>query len=156
MKRTLLLLALLFPAFVPACAAAEQAKCTLDVGACLELFARTRQRPWLGVQFETDSTGVPLVRGVLPDSPAEKAGLRAGDRIRSIGGQTPQDWFAGKAGWETSGSMAFTIQRGAKQEDLRCEVRPMSDEMFARIIGVHMVEGHLAHADSGGPPATPR
>lgn len=55
-----------------------------------------RERPWMGVRFEAvrpslmRRTGLPDLNGVaveevLPDSPADKAGLRTGDVIRRFG-----------------------------------------------------------------------
>lgn len=132
-------------------AQAAQPQCTLDVATCLNMFAHGRERPWIGVEFEADSTGAPHVQNVLPDSPAAKAGVKPGDVIEGIGGKTPQEWFAGKSGWETGGEMAISVRRGGKERQLKCEVRPVSDEMFARIIGIHIIEGHFAHAGSATP-----
>jgi S1-C subfamily serine protease len=43
-------------------------------------------RPWLGV-FVMESEGGLVVGGLADDGPAEKAGLRAGDRITGVGGE---------------------------------------------------------------------
>jgi hypothetical protein len=131
-------------------AAAAEPACPLDVAACLDLFARMRERPWLGVEVETDSTGVPRVKTVVPGGPADQAGMKPGDLLERIGGQPPRDWFAGKSGWETSGQSACVVRRGGEAKDLRFTVRRMPDDLFARILGVHMVEGHLAHTESPG------
>lgn len=46
-------------------------------------------RGWLGVELAAAPAGVPgvLVRGVIPDSPAERAGLVSGDSILTVGGE---------------------------------------------------------------------
>ena len=144
MRRLVLLVLLGAFLVVPPARAAED-RCTLDVATCLEMFARTRERPWLGVEFANDSTGVPHVRNIVPGSPAEKAGVKRGDVIQRIDGREPREWFAGKGGWETSGQTACTVLRGGRVKNLQFEIHRMPEEMFARIIGVHMVEGHLAH-----------
>jgi S1-C subfamily serine protease len=64
-------------------------------------------RPWLGVYSE-EVEGHVVVTRVLPDAPAHKAGLRRGDVILGIGGQSIGDqaefyrrlWASGAAGIE--------------------------------------------------------
>ena len=46
--------------------------------------------PWLGVHLKNQPNGV-IARFVYPDSPAQAAGIRFGDRIVSINGQSVQD-----------------------------------------------------------------
>lgn len=66
-------------------------------------------RPWLGVYSETIE-GHLAVTGVLPESPAEQAGLRRGDVILGVGGQAIGDqdefyqrlWASGEAGAEVT------------------------------------------------------
>lgn len=66
-------------------------------------------RPWLGVYSEVVE-GHLAVTGVLPESPAEQAGLRRGDIILGVGGQAIGDqgefyqqlWGSGEAGAEVT------------------------------------------------------
>jgi C-terminal processing protease CtpA/Prc len=150
MTRFTLVLALLGALIAAPPAQAAEDKCPLDVATCLEMFARTRERPWLGVEFEMDSLGTPHVKNVVPGGPAEKAGLIPGDVIQRIDGQSPKEWFAGKGGWETSGQSACSVLRGGKTKDLKVEIQRMPEEMYARIIGIHMVEGHIAYMHHSG------
>ena len=76
-----------------------------------DLLARGRRReaprPWLGVYSE-EVEGHVVVTRVLPDAPAHKAGVRRGDVIVGIGGQSIGDqcefyrrlWASGEAGSE--------------------------------------------------------
>lgn len=46
------------------------------------------REPYLGILIEPGTESkLPLVRGVIPESPAQKAGIEVGERIESIGGQ---------------------------------------------------------------------
>jgi len=62
-------------------------------------------RPWLGVAAD-DVRGHLMVSRVTPGGPAEKAGIRKGDEIVGVGGETPRSladfyrkvWAAGPAG----------------------------------------------------------
>ena len=140
--------ALLFVA-VPAFAA--EPKCPLDLATCLAQYEHMRVRPWLGVDVDVDSAGRRLIVRVQPGSPAERAGLRAGDVLQSIEGRTPQDWFAGKAGWRTGESGEIDVERQGKEKKLELKYEAIPEEVLARIIGIHMLEGHLAymHPDEG-------
>jgi predicted metalloprotease with PDZ domain len=72
-------------AAVPA-QAAEKQKCPLEVGACLEAFAKMKTRPWLGITYRHDSTGTFTVVEVMPGSPAERGGLQSGDVLLQLNG----------------------------------------------------------------------
>lgn len=77
-------------------------------------------RGWLGVEIVASPTGEAgaLVRSVVPDSPAERAGLVAGDRILSLDGQnvsTPEDLVMLTAGHAPGTRVAVAIVRGEKK-----------------------------------------
>jgi serine protease Do len=67
--------------------------------------ASNAPKPWLGVNTE-EVNGRLVVSRVTPDSPAEKSGLKRGDIILGIGGETPTSladmyrkiWARGQAG----------------------------------------------------------
>ena len=138
-----------FALLAPAGALAAEPKCELDATTCLQQFERMRRRPWLGVKFDTDSTGRMLVQGVVPGSPAQRAGVRAGDVLRGIEGQTPAQWFAGKAGWGPQERGSITILRGKSEKNLTVVYEAIPEELFARIVGLHMIDAHLAYMPHG-------
>lgn len=127
-------------------AAAAEPKCPLDVQTCLMEFGKMRERPWLGLEIESDSLGTRFIRGVVPGGPADRAGIHGGDVLERINGQDPKKWFAGKAGWKNAPPAHVTVQRDG--HDVAIDVQPghVPEEYLARMIGVHMIEGHLAYA----------
>jgi carboxyl-terminal processing protease len=75
----------------------------------------------IGVRIDTAEDGLPLVIGVFPDSPAEKAGLEVGDEIVAVDGKpttghTIEDvvtWVRGEAG----SSVKVTVRPGPTGEE---------------------------------------
>jgi carboxyl-terminal processing protease len=72
----------------------------------------------IGVRIDTAEDGLPLIVGVFKDSPAEKAGLVAGDEIVAVDGKQTAgkdtgeivDWVRGEAGTKVT----VTARTGAK------------------------------------------
>ena len=77
----------------------------------------------IGVRIDTAEDGLPLIIGVFPDSPAEKAGLAVGDEIVAVDGKpttghTIDDvvtWVRGEAG----SSVVVTVRPGADRQGAR-------------------------------------
>ena len=64
---------------------AAQPRCPLPLGECMAQFGAMRDRPWLGVEVETDSvTGARVVHAVVPGGPAARAGVKPGDTLRKL------------------------------------------------------------------------
>ena len=136
---------LTFCALLVAGSAAAAEKCPLDVATCLEKYQRMRERPWLGVEVDRDNDGRLVVTGVVPKSPSQRAGVRVGDVIERIEGLVPAEWFASKAGWKTGETGGFAVVRHDDLVVLKLRFEPIPEDVFARIIGAHMVESHLAY-----------
>lgn len=144
------LAAVLAVTFLGAPARAEEPQCPLPLGQCLELYSHMRERPWLGVWIEADSTtGVRSVRRVLPGSPAGRAGVRPGDVLESIGGRTPKDFFATRAGWKNGDRSDLAVRRDGREVKLRLSLETIPDEALAELVGAHVLAGHMAYGDFG-------
>jgi hypothetical protein len=138
----------------PRPASAGQPRCPLPLDVCIQRFGAMRERPWLGVEIEVDSlTGVRVVHSVVPGGPADRAGVKPGDTLRKLGGVDPAQWFAGKAGWKhdwKEGDVAaITVGRAGHDRSLPMPLVHISEETLAQIIGVHILEAHLAYMDGG-------
>src|SRR5438128_703175 len=72
----------------------------------------------IGVAPGQDGRGV-MVHQVMPDSPAAKAGLKAGDRLMKVGDQEPRDvdaFMKAMDAHKPGDKLMITIQRDGKEE----------------------------------------
>src|SRR5262245_12744120 len=115
--------------------AGDEQRCPLDLKTCLQQFDLMRLRPWLGVTVNRDSLGGVTVTDVERGAPADRAGMRSGDVLETIQGKSPQEFFAGRAGWKTGGTGAVVVKRGGVKKTLTVPYELMSEERFARIVG---------------------
>lgn len=146
MRRIPWLLPLLLLTLSAPSARAAEPKCPLDLATCLQQFDNLRHRPWLGVEVDADSTGQRIIKSVVPGGPAARAGMKPGDRLERIDGTDPGEWFAGKAGWKDVPTTEVKVDRRGRTVTLAMKNQHIPEDLLARIIGVHMLEGHLAYA----------
>lgn len=151
MKRFAPILMVLMGVAVAHPARAGQPKCPLTGDACLAAFEQMKHRPWVGVLLDQDSTGAVTVIQVVPGGPADKAGVKAGDVMISLQGVPIVDapkLIVGKAGWKTGTEVKYRVRRGEGERNLAVVLGQISDEQLARMVGEHMVEAHLAYAET--------
>ena len=102
--------------------------------------------PGLGFDFWYP-TVPPVVGKVLPDSPAERAGVQAGDRIVAIDGQAVADFpgLVQRVQPNPGRTLEFTVERQGDRITLPIEVQSQreGDRMVGRI-GVQPVAGAAA------------
>lgn len=146
MRAKLLLTLLLGGLLMAATAEAKQPRCPLPLDECLLRFELMKVRPWLGVEIDRDSaTGTSTIVTVRPGGPADRAGVQPGDVLERIDGHAPQEWFATRAGWKSDGSTPVAVVRNGRPRTLSVPVERISEELLARAVGQHMLEGHLAY-----------
>ncbi|HXI04356.1 MAG TPA: PDZ domain-containing protein [Candidatus Saccharimonadales bacterium] len=133
---------------LPALAGEHQGtKCQYDTQTCLNMMAsRMKNSGWIGVELEkSDETGALTVSAVIPDSPAEKSGVRAGDVLYAIDGivlndQNEEKIQAAMKEWKPGRSISYTIKRDGQDRKASLTLAPMPADLLAKYIGQHMLE----------------
>jgi len=132
------------------CAGETEPRCTADVQECLDMMARQFQgRGWVGIEMDQDSeSGEMFLTRVVPNSPAERAGLRAGDVLVSLNQvefceknkakmyEVRKDWAPGKR-------ITYSILRDGKTIEISMKLGELPDDVLAQWVGRHMLEGHV-------------
>jgi predicted metalloprotease with PDZ domain len=148
----LMTVALAVPAF-----AGEKCQAA-DAQACLGQMAAMKDKGWIGLDLDkTDMTSV-KVKSIIPGSPASKAGFAVGDIIVAINGASLTDKEAlmkAKGDWAIGQSVSYTIKRKDAERTLTAKLDRMPEDVFAQMIGKHMLEAHMTMAAATTPaPAT--
>ncbi len=113
----------------------------------LSAFGRIR-RPWVGIEPQTVDTGasrfpVTEVRRVAPGSPAERAGIRVGDRLVSVDGRpiaSPLDWEVGLLDAGVGARIEVVVRRGDEERTSRLAVNELPSEQAERVEVVRGLE----------------
>ena len=118
-------------------------KCTYDTQTCLNHMAGSAgTKGWLGIDKEKSADGV-KVKSVTPGSPAAAAGFQVGDMLTAINGMTIGS-DALKSSYaqinKAGATNKYTVQRGGKSVELQATLAKMPDEVFANMLGQHMLE----------------
>lgn len=103
-------------------------------------------RAYLGVKLQESRWGVE-VKSVVPDTPADVAGLRAGDRIFAINGReiTGDDLPGVKralADPAPGGKIYLTVVRYGSVLKLQARVRKLSPQQIEKVIAAHLRTAH--------------
>jgi C-terminal processing protease CtpA/Prc len=138
-------------ALVAAPAWAGHEKCNASTQECLDkMAAHMKNSGWVGVELEPSDEGGYSVAKVIPGSPAEEAGIRAGDVLFAMNGikiseeneaalmKVKKDLSPGK-------SVDYTIKRDGYDRQVTVTLAPMPADVLARYVGQHMLE----HASAG-------
>ncbi len=126
-------------------------KCTMDTQTCLDQMTRQmKSTGWIGIEYDNSSGGPLTVTKVVPGSPAEQAGLEAGDVLTAANGlpisaSNAEALQQAKAAWTPGKTVALTVRRGTAERVVSVKLAPMPADVLARYIGEHMLE-HAAAA----------
>lgn len=145
---SLVALALLVPAMT---VAGEEKVCSEDVATCARQMAEHfRKRGWVGINMKHDEErDLVVIDRVIPNSPGEAAGLRAGDVLRGLNGidyDTKNEEALKKAheSFRPGASATFTVERQGQRLDIEVQLGEIPEEVLAQWIGHHVLEYHTA------------
>lgn len=96
---------------------------------------------WFGAQIRSGS-GLLTVSSVQPGSPAAKAGLRVGDQVLQVNGQTPRNSITCNrllAAVEEH-RPTLVVARGGERQTLRIQLMPLEDLVHQKL-GLALLEG---------------
>jgi predicted metalloprotease with PDZ domain len=114
-------------------------------------------RRYLGAQVMELNPGL-LIKGVVEDSPAERADLRAGDRIMAVNGRSTAEatirefkQILGAA--SDTGKLFMIVQRRGALKQLSVRLEAYPEAQIEQIIAQHLVQNHAqtANANANNP-----
>ncbi|MCA9726108.1 MAG: PDZ domain-containing protein [Candidatus Eisenbacteria bacterium] len=147
MMRMRWILALLAVAAVSApVLAGEGEKCTANTQECLDYMAtRMKNTGWVGIEVNVEEGSPMEVMKVVPDSPAEAAGMKPGDILVAINGleinqENQEALQKARAESKPGQSVTYTIGRSGEHHDLTLTLGAMPADVLARYIGEHMLQ----------------
>src|SRR3990170_5841274 len=125
----------------------------------------TDERPWLGAAIVPTPDGL-TISAVIADSPADKAGLKRGDVVKSIDGTSVSDMADLRDALQDKApgdEVALSISRDGDAQDVtvtleaRPEPLPIANPVFPELNGIprgelfsHLLGGSFEFADSDG------
>lgn len=126
------------------------AKCTQAVQACLNHWAKSKDMPWAGLQYDKSADGsVTSVKAITPGSPAATAGFQVGDVLVALNGAKLTDKEAvkkAKGEMKIGSTVQYTISRNGAEQQLAVTMAAMPPEVYASVVGSHMIENHVSTA----------
>jgi predicted metalloprotease with PDZ domain len=144
-------LSLLIAGAVVVAADEKDRKCSTSARVCEQEIRRMLTgRRYLGVQLMELNPGL-LVKGVLPDSPAERADFRAGDRLMAVNGHstaeaTIKDFKQLLSASRGTGMLFMIVQRRGALRQITVRLEPYSETQIEKIISQHLVQNHAQTA----------
>lgn len=132
----------------PAMAGEKGHKCTASTQECLnKMVQKMQQKGWVGIEYDKSKKkdGTLAVMKVVPDSPAEKAGLKKGDVLLALNGVKFGDtdeakWKKIKSGMTPGARIRYLVARDGKKKEVQVTLGKLPESVMAEWIGRHMLE----------------
>lgn len=133
----------------PALAGHKGEKCSQDAQTCLNGMTAKKDKGWMGLEYDRDASERLVVKKVIEGAPAVKAGFQPGDVLLTRNGIKLSDYEALKAdkgSWKVGANVTYTVLRSGAEKSLAVTLAAMPEEVFARMVGDHMISDHMAVA----------
>jgi len=130
-------------------AAAGHAKCTRSAEECAAAMKEMYQtKGWSGIESEERPDGFLQIVALIPESPADRAGIKAGDVILSMNGVTLTKANAPKIeemkqnGLRIGNRVAYGVMRGKEVNTVKVELEKIPDAVLSGLIARHARDEH--------------
>ena len=129
-------------------AMAGDKRCDSDAAYCVKYIIENFEgKGWLGVELDYPEGQVPEIVRVLPESPAEEAGLRKGDYLLAFNGvryatATETALAEAKRALVPGNRFAVTIKRDGRERVLKVTAANVPQSVLAQWIGEHLLYQH--------------
>jgi predicted metalloprotease with PDZ domain len=148
MRSRILVMTAVVVSLAAAALADDTKKCNTPPDECArQIRQMLAGRQYLGV-LVSDETGGLIVKSVVPDSPAERAEMKAGDRLIAVNGHrtveaTTKDFKAilDEVG-KTHRHLWMLVQRRGAFKKIDVMMEPYSKVQIERIVAQHLSEAH--------------
>jgi S1-C subfamily serine protease len=136
--------------------AEDRKKCATPPAECERIIRQMLSgRRYLGVQIVELNPGI-AIKSVVEDGPAERADLRAGDRLMAVNGKstkdaTINDFKAILTEASKTGRLWMIVQRHGILKPVEARMEPYSKAQIDKIVAQHLAEAH----GIGAAPAQP-
>ena len=147
MKKLFAIMVVMLIVALPA-AAGDKAKCKGSGEDCLaKMKTKLAEKPWLGIEYETDEHGHWVVKKVYDGSPAQAAGFQKGDILLAMDGvkysnDNKKELKAVYSKLEPGSSATYYVKRGEGKVKLEATLGTVPTEMQAKWINEHMEKYH--------------
>jgi hypothetical protein len=125
---------------------AGDSKCPYSTQECLNRMAENAKTGgWIGIDVDTDRAEGYLIKSVFENSPAQAAGLQAGDLLYALNGivikAANEDKIKTARGdWKPGQRVTYTIKRNGVDREVSVTLARVPVDVMARWIGEHMLE----------------
>jgi S1-C subfamily serine protease len=131
----------------PALAGGKDHPCTAGTQDCLnKMVAKLQHKGWVGIEYDKKDHGAtPVVKKVVPGSPAEKAGLHKGDVLLAVNGvkygeEDKTKWKKVKQAWTPGSTITYLVARDGKKKEVDVTLGKVPEEVLAAWVGEHMLQ----------------
>jgi hypothetical protein len=133
---------------------AQEATCPREASTCAQQMAEHfKERGWVGVTPDINpDTGVISVVHVFSNSPAQKAGLVAGDIVLGFNGVTHETdneaFMRAYNSFRPGDRVVFNVERGGDKLDIEVRLEHIPEAILAQWVNEHLLEYHPAETDT--------